>query len=261
MKALYRQDLLVTTVDLEKITLRSGVPLLMLPNGWVHVNELAQGEHGLREKYIRNQRWKIRAEFSNLNPFTRSERGLGDKIDWIFNNWDPNDIMTPEQQKEFASRAANMQKEVVHKKVAERAGILASQLNEDKKTKLEDIVRAIQSFLRAGVPNPFAVEEIQKAITELGSDLFAMDGLKLLVEDMYTKATDEFSVKQLTAIFGELNVAAEADKNNGAGTAESNSSVQAKTQHSSDMMRAGPGVNTGEGTGEKKTIVLTFRGR
>jgi hypothetical protein len=89
----------------------------------------------------------------------------------------------------------------VHNKVAERAGILGSQLNEDNKANIEDIVRAIQSFLRAGVPNPFAVEEIQKAINEFPSDPFAMDAMKLLVEDMHTKSTDAFSVNQLNSSY------------------------------------------------------------
>lgn len=51
------------------------------------------------------------------------------------------------------------------------------------------------------------VAEIQKAITELRGDPFAMDAMRLLVEDLGSDAKDEFGISQLTAILGELNVA------------------------------------------------------
>lgn len=198
-----------TTVELEKLTLRSGILLLMLPNGWARVNELAQGEYGLRGEYVRCQRWKMRPEFYAINPWKISERALGHQIDIIFDNWDPKNLMDSQQTDEFYLQMAGLQHEMVHKTVAERVGILGSQLDEIKKARIEEVVEVIQKFLRAGVPDPFQVQEIQNAITELRGDPFAMDAMKLLVEDMSTKATNEFAIHQLTAILGELNVAAE----------------------------------------------------
>lgn len=218
-----------TTIELEQLTLRNGVPLLMLPNGWARVNELAQGEHGLRNEHVRCQRWKIRPEFYAVNPWDISERILGDQIDIVFDNWDPGNLMNSEQATEFYSKMAGLQHEMVHKTVVERAGILGGQLDENKQAKIEVVVEIIQSFLRAGVPDPFKVQEIQKAIAELRSDPFAMDAMKLLVEDMSTHAKDEFAMNQLTAILGELNVAADVD-NNGLGPAKSAGSLHVETE-------------------------------
>jgi hypothetical protein len=228
-----------TTTELEKLTLRNGVPLLMLPNGWARVNELAQGEHGLRSEYVRCQRWKIRPEFYAVNPWDISERILGHQIDIVFDNWDPDNLMDSEQTTEFYSKMAGLQHEMVHKTVVERVGILGSQLDEHKQAKIEVVVEIIQSFLRAGIPDPFKVQEIQAAIAELRSDPFAMDAMKLLVEDMSTRAKDEFAMNQLTAILGELNVTADVD-NNGLGTAKSAESHHVETEKcSSDQLSVG----------------------
>jgi hypothetical protein len=244
-----------TTTELEKLTLRSGIPLLMLPNGWARVNELAQGEYGLQSEYVRCQRWKIRPEFYAVNPWDISERALGHQIDIVFDNWDPDNLMNSEQTKEFYSKMAGLQHEMVHKTVAERVGILGSQLEEYKKEKIEEVVEIIQTFLRAGVPDPFKVQEIQKAIAELRSDPFAMDAMKLLVEDMSAQTKDEFAMNQLTAILGELNVAAEADNNSPVVAAsDSNGGAKIKNEESDQSS-----VGQIKYAGETWTQSLTFR--
>lgn len=245
----------LTTAGLEKITLRSGIPLLMLPNGWYRVNELSESQYGLQGEYAPYQRWSMRPEFKHLNPYDMSVRELGDQVDSIFEQWDPENLMSPEQTRRFYNRVADLQHKMVHKTVAKRVGIIESQLDGQKKAKIEDVVRAIQMFLRAGVPDPFQVQEIQKAIAELRADPFAMDAMKLLVEDMGKKAIDEFAIDQLTAILGELNVTVKAE-NNGQEFFDGSDPVETESC-SSEQLHAGQV----EDAGEMQSLGLAFRGR
>jgi hypothetical protein len=231
MKVLYPDKTLAIS-ELEELTTRDGIPLLMLPNGWSRLSEVAWSDS---ERW---KRWELRPQIQHINPNHLTERELGEMIDVIYEEWE-DEIMTDEEMKKFHKNCARRQHEMVQKTVAERIGVLQSQLDRQKIAKTEGVAHHIQTFLRAGVPDPFKVQEIQKAITELRGDPFTMDAMKLLVEDMSTKATDAFAINQLTAILGELNVAAEAD-NNGEGAAESDSSDRTETERcSSDQLYAG----------------------
>lgn len=242
-----------TTVELENLTLRSGVPLLMLPNGWARVNELAQGQYGLGGEYTRSQRWTMRPEFNAVDPWDISERALGHQIDMVINNWDPDSFMDQNETAVFYKEIAGLQHEMVHRTLAERVGILGGQIDDDKKAKIEEVVEIIQTFLRAGVPDPFKVAKIQKAVVELRGNPFAMDAMKLLVEDMSAQANDEFAVNQLTAILGALDVASKA-----AGPEEIIAESDGSTGAGSG---SGHGSDAGQIRMQGETLVLSFRGK
>lgn len=200
-----------TRSDLERLTLRNGVPLLMLPNGWARVNDIAHSQYGLRSKHAHSQNWELRPEFAGVYIWNIDEQTLGQQIDIIFDSWNPDNLMKPGETSQFYEDVADLQEEMVYKTVAERVGVLANQIDDHKKAKIAEMIPVIQSYLQAGVPNPFKLSEIQKAITELRADPdpFAMDAMRLLVEDLSFEAQDEFAINQLTDILDELKVTPE----------------------------------------------------
>lgn len=222
-----------TRSDLERLTLRNGVPLLMLPNGWARVNDIAHSKYGLRSKHAHSQNWELRPEFAGVYIWDIDERTLGHQIDIILDSWNPDNLMKPWETNQFYEDVADLQEEMVYKTVAERVGVLANQIDDHKKVKIEEMVPVIQSYLQAGVPDPFKVSEIQKAITELRGDPFAMDAMRLLVEDLSSETHDEFAINQLTAILGELNVAAKVVDEGGPVVAESNGSYDTDAESGS----------------------------
>lgn len=130
----------ITLTDLEKLTLRNGVPLLILPNGWNRVNEIGISQYGLRSERAHYQNWMMRPEFAAVDVWDLSERQLGHQIDTILDNWNPNNLMKPWEENDFYKDVANLQEEMVYKTVAERVGVLGSQIDADKKAKIEEVV-------------------------------------------------------------------------------------------------------------------------
>lgn len=126
--------------DIEKLTLRNGVPLLMLPNGWNRVNEIAVSQYGLRGECTHNQNWELRPEFAGVYVWDLSERELGRQIETILVNWDPKNLMNSWEANEFYRDVADLQEAMVYKTVAERVGILGSQIDACMKAKIEEVV-------------------------------------------------------------------------------------------------------------------------
>ncbi|RDI81070.1 hypothetical protein Vi05172_g8986 [Venturia inaequalis] len=246
--------------DIEKLTLRNGVPLLMLPNGWNRVNEIAVSQYGLRGECTHNQNWELRPEFAGVYVWDLSERELGRQIETILVNWDPKNLMNSWEANEFYRDVADLQEAMVYKTVAERVGILGSQIDACMKAKIEEVVPVIQSYLRAGEPDPFKVAEIQKAITELRGDPFAMDAMRLLVEELGSGTKDEFGINQLTAILGELNVAGAPRIVDDCGpvAAESDGSYDTEAESGSDNTSV---VAQGETVGATCRPTMFFRGQ
>ncbi|KAE9963593.1 hypothetical protein BLS_009136 [Venturia inaequalis] len=246
--------------DIEKLTLRNGVPLLMLPNGWNRVNEIAVSQYGLRGECTHNQNWELRPEFAGVYVWDLSERELGRQIETILVNWDPKNLMNSWEANEFYRDVADLQEAMVYKTVAERVGILGSQIDACMKAKIEEVVPIIQSYLRAGEPDPFKVAEIQKAITELRGDPFAMDAMRLLVEELGSGTKDEFGINQLTAILGELNVAGAPRIVDDCGpvAAESDGSYDTEAESGSDNTSV---VAQGETVGATCRPTMFFRGQ
>ncbi|QDS71040.1 hypothetical protein FKW77_008383 [Venturia effusa] len=239
-----------TTSDLEKLTLRNGIPLLMLPNGWAHVNEIAISQYGLRD--ARCQNWTMRPEFAAVYIWNLTESELSREINHILDHWNPDNLMKPREEDEFHQDVAALQEYMVYKTVAERVGVLSSQIDDHMKAKIENVVPVIQSYLRAGEPDPFKVAEIQRAITELRGDPFAMDAMRLLVEDLSFEANDAFSIDQLTAILGELNVASEVANGSGAMVAESERSHDVDKEDGSVKT---PNTSPGEAQNQGSTLI------
>lgn len=102
--------------------------------------------------------------------------------------------------------------------------------------------------------------EIQKAITELRGDPFAMDAMRLLVEELGSGTKDEFGINQLTAILGELNVA-EAPRivdDCGPVAAERDGSYDTEAESGSDNTSV---VAQGETVGATCRPTMFFRGQ
>ncbi|TID26378.1 hypothetical protein E6O75_ATG00871 [Venturia nashicola] len=145
-----------TMTDLEKLTLRNGVPLLMLPNGWNRVNDIAISQYGLRSERAHSQNWMLRPEFAAVYVWDLSERELGRQVDDILNDWDPNDLMNPGEKNEFYRDVASLQEEMVYKTVAERVGVLGSQIDACTKAKMEEVVPS--RFLSYNDPLSFDID-------------------------------------------------------------------------------------------------------
>lgn len=129
-----------TIKDLERLTLRNGVPLLMLPNGWSRVNDIALSQYGLRSKHAHTQNWQLRPEFAAVYIWDLSERELGQEIEYILDNWDPENLMKPREADEFYREVDALQEDMVYKTVAERVGILGNQIDDHKKAMIEEVV-------------------------------------------------------------------------------------------------------------------------
>jgi hypothetical protein len=106
----------------------------------------------------------------------------------------------------FTKHCGELQQQIAQKTVTERLGLEAQKLDDFRKAKIEEVAQKIIQFLRAGIENPFAVRKIRDLIGACRNNPFAMNAMKCLLEDMSTKATDQFSVDQLTGIVGELNM-------------------------------------------------------